>query len=586
MVLARWQATIVDEAGNVLPGASVTVRAETSGNPLANLFSDRAGVVPTGNPITADGEGFAFFYIEGGAYRITATLGLFSREWRYVGIGTASENDSEAFQLATGPNLFTSYLDLNEIATPIDPPVNTARVYAVDDGLGITRLRVKDSAGNIGSLGGREILYANRTYYVRTDGNNSNTGLVDSAAGAFLTLDRARQAIYALDLNGFTATVDIGNGTYTAGVTCTGMPPGWDDASPIIFTGDTTTPANVIISTTSAHCFAAQDDACIYVEGVEMRTTTGGDCLLAARGSTVRHGNVRFGVCAAFHKETTDYGKMYNSGNYTISGNAVAHQHVTGGSYQLMSSATVTLSGTPAFSSFFLGVNGGYSQYVALVFSGAATGPRFLIHQNGVVQTDGANIDTYFPGNVVGTSAGGAMFDDFEGNMFLRVGAAITWGASDVAISHAANQLFFAGAASGYQFDNTILSTAGGILSSLGGIGYTTGAGGAVTQLTNKTTGVTLNKTCGDITMASGSIAANGTGGTGTATFVLTNSTIGALDHVVATHNAGGSSPGAYKITCRTNGAGSTNVDVRNVSTGALDEAIVIRFTVIKGTTS
>ena len=93
MALARWQATIVDEAGNILNGASVEVRREDLGNSLANLFTDRAGVVPTGNPITADSEGFAFFHVVGGSYRITATKAGFSKEWRYVPIGLGAETD-------------------------------------------------------------------------------------------------------------------------------------------------------------------------------------------------------------------------------------------------------------------------------------------------------------------------------------------------------------------------------------------------------------------------------------------------------------------------------------------------------------
>jgi hypothetical protein len=93
MVLARWQRTIVDDAGNILPGAQVTVRREVSGAPLAVLYSDRDGTTPLGNPFTADGDGFAAFHVVGGAYRITATAGAFASIWRYVGIGTASEND-------------------------------------------------------------------------------------------------------------------------------------------------------------------------------------------------------------------------------------------------------------------------------------------------------------------------------------------------------------------------------------------------------------------------------------------------------------------------------------------------------------
>jgi len=94
MVLARWQSTITDEAGNIQSAASVEVRREVAGSPLALLYSDRNGLVSTGNPITADSEGFAAFHVAGGAYRITATKGGFSRVWRYVGIGRAQEFDA------------------------------------------------------------------------------------------------------------------------------------------------------------------------------------------------------------------------------------------------------------------------------------------------------------------------------------------------------------------------------------------------------------------------------------------------------------------------------------------------------------
>lgn len=94
MVLARWQATITDDEGNIRPGASVTVRRESSGAPLVALYTDRAGEVSAGNPVYADAEGFVSFHVAGGAYRITAEADGFSRVWRYVGIGLASESDS------------------------------------------------------------------------------------------------------------------------------------------------------------------------------------------------------------------------------------------------------------------------------------------------------------------------------------------------------------------------------------------------------------------------------------------------------------------------------------------------------------
>ncbi len=93
MALGRWQATIVDTAGNILPGAQVTVRRETAGAPLALLYSDRNGLSGIGNPFTVGSDGLAAFHVTGGAYRITATYGAFTQDWRYVAVGTAAEGD-------------------------------------------------------------------------------------------------------------------------------------------------------------------------------------------------------------------------------------------------------------------------------------------------------------------------------------------------------------------------------------------------------------------------------------------------------------------------------------------------------------
>jgi hypothetical protein len=94
MVLARWQATVQDNEGNVLPAASVRVEREATGFPLATIYSDRAGTVPLGNPFPADSEGFAAFHVAGGAYRITVTSGATARTYRYVAIGLAAERDT------------------------------------------------------------------------------------------------------------------------------------------------------------------------------------------------------------------------------------------------------------------------------------------------------------------------------------------------------------------------------------------------------------------------------------------------------------------------------------------------------------
>ena len=96
MTLAIWQATVVDDAGNILPAAQIEVRHETAGSPIATIYQDRDGLIPLGNPFNAnaapfDSDGFVYFYAADGAYKITATSGSFSRTWRYVPVGLAAE---------------------------------------------------------------------------------------------------------------------------------------------------------------------------------------------------------------------------------------------------------------------------------------------------------------------------------------------------------------------------------------------------------------------------------------------------------------------------------------------------------------
>ncbi|MBA2466881.1 MAG: hypothetical protein H0V46_04670 [Sphingomonas sp.] len=108
------------------------------------------------------------------------------------------------------------------------------------------------------------------------------------------------------------------------------------------------------------------------------------------------------------------------------------------------------------------------------------------------------------------------------------------------------------------------------------GNGYSTGAGGAVVQATNKSTAVTLNKICGRVTMANTSLAA-----AASVSFTLTNSTIAATD-VVLVNIASAGTTNAYVITVDAVAAGSCRIHLRNLSAAALGEALVLNFAVTK----
>lgn len=112
------------------------------------------------------------------------------------------------------------------------------------------------------------------------------------------------------------------------------------------------------------------------------------------------------------------------------------------------------------------------------------------------------------------------------------------------------------------------------------GVGYLAGAGGTVTQSTSKSTGVTLNKVTGTITMNNAALAASTS-----VMFTLTNSAIAANDLVIVNIKSGATSL-AYLTQVEAVATGSCNIVLRNVSTGSLSEAVVLSFAVIKGAAS
>lgn len=113
------------------------------------------------------------------------------------------------------------------------------------------------------------------------------------------------------------------------------------------------------------------------------------------------------------------------------------------------------------------------------------------------------------------------------------------------------------------------------------GVGYGTGAGAPVSQATSKSTGVTLNRPCGQITMNNAALAANTA-----VSFTLTSNAIAADDDVRVWVKSGNATPATYRAWSEGNSAGSRTIVLQNISAGSLSEAVVLGIAVMKAVTA
>lgn len=107
--------------------------------------------------------------------------------------------------------------------------------------------------------------------------------------------------------------------------------------------------------------------------------------------------------------------------------------------------------------------------------------------------------------------------------------------------------------------------------------GFAPGSGGLVTQLTSKSTAVTLNKSNGRITMHNAALAAGAS-----VLFEVTNSFCTTAEVVTLTPFFGAVSPANYRVELAYTATGKFGVRVTNISGGSLSEALQINFAVTR----
>jgi hypothetical protein len=240
------------------------------------------------------------------------------------------------------------------------------------------------------------------------------------------------------------------------------------------------------------------------------------------------------------------YGSVSIGASYTGSG---GNSGVRGG---------VSLTAVGAAAGTITGVLG-------TVGSTAAGTATFAVAFRSAISNVGAstftNVAAYFTGDITVTAS--TAVAGFYGN--LSSGAANKY------------NLYMVGTAPNYfAGDLRVASAASLKVIGSGTLGYDTGSGGAVTQGTSRTTGVTLSKSNGAITMFSdlGSAVA--------ATFTVTNTLVAATDTIILNQKSG---TNLYVFLVTAVAAGSFNITFYTTG-GIATDAPVINFAVIKAVTA
>ena len=241
--------------------------------------------------------------------------------------------------------------------------------------------------------------------------------------------------------------------------------------------------------------------------------------------------------------------------------NIIAVQALANTDYTLLTASAGVYGNSTTVPVITLSANGRVSSIVNTAISGTFTGN--VLATGSLTSNNGL----YVSNNYTGTYSDGVVIDYVTGNGRISVGSGdqITLYTGGPNTTPVAN-----------LYSNGTFTSANVLASS--GIGYGAGSGGTVAQITTRTTGVTLNKPAGLITLFSTTMA-----NTTSNTFVLTNSTIAANDFILLNHFSGGTL-GNYTFAANTSN-GQANVTIRSVATVAA-EAPVIQFVVIKGAAS
>jgi hypothetical protein len=258
-------------------------------------------------------------------------------------------------------------------------------------------------------------LWRDRTYYVRPDGNDRNSGLQDSRRGAFRTWQGAYDTIAnSVNFNGRTVFIKAGG----AGARVFAAPPGtevieisrsWQGGGRLMIVGDRQAPENVLLSAGDAPCLRLRGDLSgdVYVAGFQLRAPDNWGIRHGARGN-LSIGNLIFDTCANHVGVEALASYMDTYAPYVIGGDA--ERHIDCDSGFMYFRHPVTIVGERTFGAFVRARNGGrFISDMSFDIQGKVRGPRFEAKELSLINTQGRGLE-HFPGNVAGIETTGGVY--------------------------------------------------------------------------------------------------------------------------------------------------------------------------------
>ncbi|HJO50005.1 MAG TPA: DUF2793 domain-containing protein, partial [Sulfitobacter pontiacus] len=265
-------------------------------------------------------------------------------------------------------------------------------------------LRIEAASGRVTApiSGWRERLTAPRIYYVDPlQGGDGQSGRGTGAA-AFASLGGAMEEVALLDSAGHAVTVQLADGSYDLGASPVAVSAALGGGL-VELVGNAGDPDAVMMTATGSVIELVSGR--LRLRGMRIETSGADPAIRVLPEAVLEVDEVVFGT-AGGHLDIVG-GRVEGAGSYVIDGDAAYHLRLSQGAVLARGMQTVTLANTPDFATAFVSCEmAGQADFSGHGFTGTATGKRFDVSSNSVVQSGG----TVLPGDIAGTTHSGGLY--------------------------------------------------------------------------------------------------------------------------------------------------------------------------------